>query len=607
MLKVSDRSAAARGRLARVRKNLRQGLALAWAASPGSLVRYSLLGILSAAMPPITVYLGALLVNRIAEARVRSLDLGDMLPIVAGLWVATGVQRAVGAYLGYGRNLFVRRVQLEAERRLLEQASHVDLGHFDNSNWHDRLARAKRDVSWRPGDLTWSVLGLSGNIVTIVLMASLLASLHYVLVVLALAASGLSLMLERRVTTRLYEFFYKETPEEREREYLSDLLVQPRTTKEIRAYVLPDYLLERYGKISEGLFNQRQQMYRSGTRISMLTGLVTGTTLALAYIFVAVQGLAGTISPGGVVLVIGAFGSVSSTLGNISGTFVAVDQHTTFLDDYFSFLAIEPLVPVPASPKAVPSGRVDGIEFENVTFTYPGGTEPAVEALNLQIRRGELVALVGENGAGKSTLVKLLLRFYDVDRGSVRVGGVDLRDVDPKELRNRIGVLFQDYASYELSVRENVVMGRPDGRVDDDRVLAALRDSRSEWLVKKMPNGLDSKVGRLFEGGHDLSGGEWQRLALARLMYRDADIWILDEPTSSLDPEAEAAIFAELKEILKGRIGIVISHRFSTVRIADRIAVVADGRVSELGTHADLLAAGGRYAQLFELQAAGYR
>ena len=607
MLKVSDSSAIPRGRITRVRKNLRQGLALAWAASPSSLIRFSLLGILSSTMPPITVYLGATLVNRIAEARVRSLQLSDMIPIVAGLWLATGVQRAVGAYLGYGRNLFVRRVQLEAERRLLARASRVDLGHFDNSNWHDRLARAKRDVSWRPGDLTWSVLGLSGNIVTIVLMASLLASLHYVLVVLAMAASGLSLMLERRVTARLYEFFYRETPEEREREYLGDLLVQPRTTKEIRAYVLPDYLLDRHGRLSEDLFRQRQQMYRSGMWTSIMTGFVTGTALALAYIFVAVQGLAGTISPGGVVLVIGAFASVSSTLANISSTFVAVDQHTTFLDDYFSFLAIEPLVPVPAKPQAVPSGRVDGIEFDNVTFTYPGGTEPAVAGLNLEIRRGELVALVGENGAGKSTLVKLLLRFYDADRGSVRVGGVDLRNVDPEALRNRMGVLFQDYASYELSVRENVVMGRPDGHGDDERVLAALRDSRSEWLVRKMPNGLDSKVGRLFEGGHDLSGGEWQRLALARLMYRDADIWILDEPTSSLDPEAEAAIFAELKEILRGRIGIVISHRFSTVRIADRIAVVADGRVSEIGTHAELLAAGGRYAQLFELQAAGYR
>ena len=600
-------SPATTGRSRRVRKNLRQGMALAWAASPRSLIRYSLLGMVSAAMPPVSVYLGASLVNRIAEARLQSLQFTDMLPILIGLWLATGVQRAIGAYMGYGRNLFVRRVQLEAERRLLAQASKVDIGHFDNSDWQDRLARAKRDISWRPGDLTWSVLGLSSNIVTIVLMASLLASLHYVLVILALVAAVLSLALERRVTSRLYEFFYKETTEEREREYFGDLLVQPRTTKEIRAYVLADYLLGRHRTLSEDLFRQREQMYRSGTRISMLSGLVTGTALALAYVFVAIRGAAGTIDPGGVVLVIGAFTSVSATLGNISSTFVAVDQHTTFLDDYFSFLAIDPLVPVPATPRAVPNGPIEGIEFDDVTFSYPGGTEPAVQRMSLRIRGGELIALVGENGAGKSTLVKLLLRFYDPDRGSVRVGGVDLRDLDPETLRSRIGVLFQDYASYELSVRENVVIGRPEGVIDDERVTEALRDSRSEWLVKKMPNGLDSRVGRLFEGGQDLSGGEWQRLALARIMYRDADIWILDEPTSSLDPEAEAGIFGELKENLKGRIGIVISHRFSTVRIADRIAVIADGRVMELGTHDELLRADGRYAQLFELQAAGYR
>ena len=584
-------------------------MALAWAASPRALVRFSLLGILSSAMPPIAVYLGATLVNRIAEARLHALRFTDMVPILVGLWLAATVQRAVGAYTGYGRNLFVRRVELEAERRLLEQAAKVDIGHFDNSDWYDRLARAKRDVSWRPGDLTWSVLGLSGNIVTIVLMASLLASLHYVLVILALAAAVLSLALERRVTSQMYEFFYKETPEERERQYLGDLLAQPRTTKELRAYVLADYLLGRHGRISEDLFKQRERMYRKGTRTSVMTGLVSGTTLALAYVFVAVKGASGAIDPGGVVLVIGAFTSVAGTLGNISSTFVAVDQHTTFLDDYFSFLAIEPLVPTPASPKTVPA-IVDGIDFDDVSFKYPGGSGPAVEGLTLHIRPGELLALVGENGAGKSTLVKLLLRFYDADRGSVRVGGVDVKDLDPSELRSRIGVLFQDYASYELSVRENVVMGRPDGvgvGSDDVRVLKALRDARSEWLLKKMPNGLDSKVGRLFEGGHDLSGGEWQRLALARIMYRDADVWILDEPTSSLDPEAEAGIFAELKENLRGRIGIVISHRFSTVRIADRIAVIADGHVTELGTHEELLAANARYAELFELQAAGYR
>jgi ATP-binding cassette, subfamily B, bacterial len=591
-------------------------MGLAWTASPSSLIRYSILGMLSAAMPPIAVYLGATLVNRIAEARLHSLQFRDLVPILLGLWMATAVQRAVGAYMGYGRNLFVRRVQLEAERRLLAQASKVDIGHFDNSDWHDRLARAKRDVSWRPGDLTWSVLGLSGNIVTVVLMAGLLASLHWILVVLALAAAGLSLLLERRVTSRLYEYFYKETPEEREREYLGDLLVQPRSTKEIRAYVLADYLLGRHGKLSDDLFKQRELMYRSATRISMLTGLVGGTTLALAYVFLAVRGVAGTIDPGGVVLVIGAFTAVSSTLGQISSTFVAVDQHTTFLDDYFSFLSIGSLVPVPAVPHPEPAWHdaisTAGIQFDNVTFTYPGGTEPAVAGLNLRMRSGELIALVGENGAGKSTLVRLLLRFYDPDQGSVRVGGIDLKDLDPAVLRSRIGVLFQDYVSYELSVRENVVMGRPDdgemhNQANDEKVMEALRNARSDWLLTKMPRGLDSKVGRLFEGGHDLSGGEWQRLALARIMYRDADIWILDEPTSSLDPEAEAAIFAELKENLKGRIGIVISHRFSTVRIADRIAVIADGHVTELGTHQELLQAGGRYAQLFELQAAGYR
>jgi len=582
-------------------------MSLAWAASPRLLLLYSVLGMFNAIMPPISVYLASLLVNKIAEARVSALGFEDVIPIVIGLWLTFVIQRSVGAYIGLGRQLYVRRVELEAERRLLEKASKVDLGHFDNSDWHDRLARAKRDVNWRPGDLTWSILGLSGNIVTIILMAGLLASLHYLLVVLALAAAFLSLLLESRVTSKLYKYFYHETPEERERQYVGDLLVQPRNTKEVRAFVLADYLLGRHRRLSEELFKRRQKMLRMGSRMSVITGIVTGTILALAYVFVAVRGIEGTISPGAVVLVVGAFTSVSGTLGNISSTFVAVDQHTTFLDDYFSFLAIKTLLPVPSDPQPIPSPSIGAIDFNNVEFTYPGGTEPALSGLNLHIKKGELMALVGENGAGKSTLIKLLLRFYDVQQGSIKVGGVDVRNMDPHELRNRIGVLFQDYANYELTVRENVLMGRPNGVTDDTKVIKALKDSRSEWLVNKMTNGLDSKVGRLFEGGHDLSGGEWQRLALARIMYRNADIWILDEPTSSLDPEAEAAIFAELKENLKGRIGIVISHRFSTVRIADRIAVIDDGRVTELGSHAELIAAKNRYAELFELQASGYR
>ena len=582
-------------------------MALAWAASPRLLIRFTLLGMFNAIMPPISVYLSARLVNVIAQAHEHATTFQAILPIIIGLWFTIVVQRALGAYIGYSRNLYVRRVELEAERRLLAKAATVDMGHFDNSDWYDRLSRAKRDVSWRPGDLTWSVLGLSGNIVTIVLMAGLLASLHWLLVVLALAASFLSMAIESRVTAKLYKYYYKETPEERERQYIGDLFVQSRTIKEIRAFVLGDYLLGRYRKLSEDLFRQREQIFASSKRIYMFSGIVAGTILGLAYVFVALRGIAGTISPGAVVLVIGAFGAVSGTLGQITSTFVSVDQHTAFLEDYFSFLSIGPLVPVPASPRPIPPGKIDGIDFDGVSFSYPGGSGNAVEGLDLHIRSGELLALVGENGAGKSTLVKLLLRFYDAQKGTIRIGGIDVKELDPEQLRGRIGVLFQDYATYELSVRENILMGWPYQEAREGQIAKALRDSRSEWLVSKLPNGLDSKVGRLFEGGHDLSGGEWQRLALARIMYRNADIWILDEPTSSLDPEAEAAIFAELKENLKGRIGIVISHRFSTVRIADRIAVITDGRVAELGSHEELLEAGGRYAELFELQAAGYR
>ena len=582
-------------------------MSLAWSASPRLLIRYSCLGALNAAMPPITVYLGAILVNHIAAIHAHPMRIEDLLPIVIGLWVAVGVQQCMGGYLSYGRQLFVQRIEIEAERRLLQQASALDLGHFDSSDLHDRLARAKRDVAFRPGDLAWSIVVLAGNLVTIGLMGALLAGLNLILIILAVVAAMVSLGLEHRVKSRLYEHFFSETAEERERDYLGNLLVQPRYAGEVRAYVLADYLLKRHYRLSEGLFEKREAIYRLASRSATLKGLLSGTTIALAYFFLVLRAIGGTVNPGAVVLIVGAFTAFSGTLAQISGVLISVDQHTMFLDDYFSFLSIKPLVPRPAQPCALPPSRIDDIEFDNVSFSYPGGGRAAVHGLSLHIRRGELIALVGENGAGKSTLVKLLLRFYDADEGNVRIGGVNLKDLEPETLRGRIGVMFQDYADYQLSIRESIAMGRADLNISEPRVMDALTRSRSGWLLDKFPKGLDSKVGRLFEGGHDLSGGEWQRLALARMIYRDADVWVLDEPTSSLDPEAESAIFAELKEALNGRIGIVISHRFSTVRIADRICVVADGKVIELGTHEELLRAGGRYSQLFELQAVGYR
>jgi len=305
--------------------------------------------------------------------------------------------------------------------------------------------------------------------------------------------------------------------------------------------------------------------------------------------------------------VIAAFAALSQQIGLITSSAAILEQNAAFLEDYFAFMAIEPLLPLRPEPVSIPRPLAEGIRFNDVRFSYPGSDAETLEGLDLEVRPGELVALVGENGAGKTSVVKLLLRFYDPTAGSISIGGVDLRECDPTALRSRIGILFQDYATYELSAKENVLFGRTEEPPDEPRIWSALEAARALPVVKGLPDGLESKVGRLFDGGHDLSGGEWQRLALARLMYRDADVWILDEPTSSLDPEAEAAIFAELRENLRGRMGIVISHRFSTVRIADRIAVLEGGRVSEFGTHDELMAVAGRYSELFELQAAAYR
>jgi len=409
------------------------------------------------------------------------------------------------------------------------------------------------------------------------------------------------------VNKRIWEFFYSITTKEREQWYYRWLLSDTRAAKDLRAYVLEERLLDRHQNLADERQERMRKLYAGADRVYGLGGLAGGIALVGAFVFVAYKGAQGTLTPGDVTALIGAITSVTTQISSIFSSFIAIDQHAPFLDDYFDFLSIEPLIVVEENPMTLPGLLSPGIEFEDAVFSYPAQEQVAIDHLSLRVDPGEMLALVGDNGAGKTTLVKLLLRFYDPQGGAVRVGGIDLRHSDPRDLRDRIGVLFQDYTQFTLTARDAVTFGRLERDASDEDVWRALEAARADDIVRKLPNQLDSFVGRMFEGGKDLSGGEWQRLALARLMFRDADVWILDEPTSSLDPEAEAGIFRELKQQLHGRIGIVISHRFSTVRIADRIAVVQDGRITELGSHEDLMALGGRYAQLFDLQASAYR
>ena len=592
---------------ARLRDNIVGALKLAVSASRRDFFFVAGLAAAGAIMPTLILLSSRHVVNLIVYGSETGKGIGYVLPGVALLGALAASQRIYTTLQSSRQYLFSRRVALEVERRFFEQSGRVDLGHFDNSDWHDRMSRARWDANWRSSSMSQTLVGLGGSLVQLVGMTGVLFTLHPALVLLAIASVLPTVSLQRRVNRRVYGFHYDWTPVQREEMYLGTLMAEPEKSKELRGFDLGTHFLSRWEKLSLDRFGRLRNLYVWAEKRSAFAALLSGLCLAAAYGFVAVEGLTGRLTAGDLVAVIGAVAAITQQVGLVASSLVELDQHARFLNDYFSFLEIDTLVPTPekAHRRAVPERP--SIEFEDVTFTYPGGTEPALSNLNLKIDAGEMMALVGDNGAGKTSLVKLILRYYDPQKGAVRIGGIDLREFDPVELRRHIGVLFQDFVNYELRARDNVTFGRWERPVDDESVRAALQQARALDVVQKLPGGLDSNVGRLFEGGHDLSGGEWQRLALARLMYRDSDIWILDEPTASLDPEAEAAIFSELRQVLHGRIGIVISHRFSTVRIADRIAVLDAGRVTELGTHDELLRNGRRYAELFNLQAAGYR
>jgi ATP-binding cassette subfamily B protein len=489
---------------------------------------------------------------------------------------------------------------------LMGHAVQLDLKHFEQSEYQDRLERARRQAASRSTVIS-QLFGQGQSVITAMALAAGLM-LYAPLLILLLALSFIPAVWGEIHFNRLaYWISHNRSPERRQMDYLRQLGASADSAKEVKLFGLGSFLTDRFRLLSGQILAENKTL---SIRRALQTGglaVISTVTYYAAYAYIVWRTLNGDFTVGDLFFLATSFGQLNGYLQQILIGFTQIAGQALYLDDLFSFFDIAPTILEPAEPQPFPAPLRQGIVFEDVGFRYPGSERWAVRHLSFTARAGETLALVGENGAGKTTIVKLMTRLYDPDEGRILIDGVDLKQFSTADLRQHIGVIFQDFLRYSFSAADNIAVGRIDASADRDRVVRSAEQSLADSVIRKLPDGYDQMLGRVFAKGHDLSGGEWQKIAIARAYMRDAEIIILDEPTAALDARAEAEVFQRFKNLAEGTTAVLISHRFSTVRMADRIIVIEEGQVSESGTHESLMATPGRYAELFELQAAGYR
>jgi ATP-binding cassette subfamily B protein len=491
---------------------------------------------------------------------------------------------------------------------ILEKALTLDLRHFEDPEFYDQLTRARREASSRPISVVSETFQLLQNTLTLAGYAALLVRFSGLAVLGLVLAAIPATISEMRFSHAAFRLRNWRSPEARKLNYLEYVLANDDHAKEVKLFGLGPSLLGRYKTMGEEFYREDQKLAVKRAGYGFLLSLIATSAYYGCYVVVAVAAASGGMSLGDMTLYIMAFRQGQQAFQSILTAIGGMYEDNLYMSNLFKYLAIATADrPPPSEPAPVAASETSGIRFEGVGYRYPGQDEWALSDVNLTIPKGQSIALVGPNGAGKTTLIKLLTRLYEPTTGSIFLDGRNLRDWSKEELHARIGVIFQDFNQYQFSARENIGVGSIDYATDDSRVRRAVAQAGAEPVIDDLPKGLDTPLGRWFHEGVELSGGQWQKLALARAFMREsADILVLDEPTASLDAEAEHAVFERFRKLARGRTTLLISHRFSTVRMADRILVFDKGRIIEEGTHADLVAKGARYARLFSLQASGY-
>lgn len=588
-------------------KNLRPFLKLIWETSPSLTITNSILRIIQAAIPLAALFAGKLIIDEVLEL----INTGS--EDYAQLWLYVGIELGLALL----SDLLNRGISLvdallgdlfsnESSVRLMEQAARLDLPQFENSAFYDKLARARQQTTGRVVLMSQLLTQVQDTISILFLGAGLVVFNPWLILLLILAVVP-SFLSETYFNRYSYSLTRSWTPERRELDYLRYIGASDETAKEIKIFGLNSFLTSRFS-------NTADRYYQVNRKLAIRRAIWGGVFNTLgtigyyvAYVVIILQAISGVISVGDLTFLAGSFSRLRSSLQRILSRFSTIAQSALYLQDYFDFLAIEPKIISPEQALPMPETIQEGFTFENVGFKYPGSETWAVRGLSFRLRAGEKLALVGENGAGKTTLAKLIARLYDPSEGRILLDGKDVRQYDLEALRRAVGVIFQDYVRFQLPVYENIAIGKIDERENRPRIETAAHQSLADSVVAKLENGYDQQLGRRFQGGVELSGGEWQKVALGRAYMRDAQVIILDEPTAALDARAEYEVFERFAELTKDKSAVIISHRFSTVRMADRILVLKKGEMVQIGSHEALMAEEGLYRELFSLQAKGYQ
>jgi ATP-binding cassette subfamily B protein len=591
---------------------------MVWDTSPQLMATSLMLRLVRALLPVVTLFIGKLIIDDVValvqtphkpETLLQWMNSGLLnwlgLLLIAEFALAV-LADILGRIVSLVDSLLSERVSNSSSVRLMEHAATLDLEDFEDSEFQDQLERARRQTSGRM-TLMGQLLGQAQDIVTV---ASFVAGFIFFapwLIALLLLALIPAFLGEAHFNAQSYSLDFGRTPERRELDYVRQTAASVETAKEVKIFGLNGFLIDRYIRLASDFYAANRRL---AIRRASWGGLFTaiGTVgYYLAYAYIAWRTLTGEFSVGDLTFLAGSFRRLRTLLEGLLTSFSTTAGQALYLNDLFSFFEVEPEILSPDNPRPFPQPIREGFVFDDVGFRYPEAERWAVRHLSFTLYAGEVLALVGENGAGKTTLVKLLTRLYDPDEGRILLDGYDLREYDLDALRGNMGVIFQDFVRYNLSAGDNIAVGKIIARGDHARIERAAVRSQADEVIKRLPAGYQQMIGKRFKNGVELSGGEWQKIAIARAYMREAAVLVLDEPTAALDARSEFEVFKRFKELSSGKTAVLISHRFSSVRMADRILVLADGVVEAAGTHDELMAQSGRYSELFELQAAGYR